>query len=155
MDEQQLTSELALQAIEVCLCFHTRKASRAVTQVFDHILAPTGLKTTQLSLLMVVNARTPLRIGDLADALVSDSTTVSRTIKPLIKRGLLLETPDKRDRRVKLITLTDSGRAALERALPLWQTAQSQVAKGLGSGLVQNLLPALEAVAHLGPSDSF
>lgn len=153
MDDRQLTSELAAQAVEVCLCFHARKASRAITQVFDHILAPTGLKTTQISLLMVVNARSPLRIGDLADAMVSDSTTVSRTIKPLIKSGLIVETPEKRDRRVKLITLTDSGRAALERALPLWQTAQSMVAKRLGSGVVQSLLPALESAAQLGPSD--
>ena len=154
MDDHQLTSELATQAVAVCLCFHARKASRAITQVFDHILAPTGLKTTQLSLLMVVNAQSSLRIGDLAATLVTDSTTVSRTIKPLIKSGLIAETPEKRDRRVKLISLTDSGHAALERALPLWQMAQSQVAKGLGSGVVQTLLPALESAAQLGPSDN-
>lgn len=153
MSDQQFSSELARQAVEVCLCFHARKASRAITQVFDHVLAATGLKTTQLSLLMVVNARESVRIGELADALVTDSTTVSRTIKPLIRGGLISETPDNRDRRVKVITVTDAGRTALDRAMPLWQAAQSQVAKQLGSGMVQFLLPALEAAAQLGPSD--
>jgi DNA-binding MarR family transcriptional regulator len=147
------SSELAAQAVEVCLCFHTRKASRAITQVFDHILAPTGLKATQLSLLMVVSAREPLRIGDLADALVSDSTTVSRTIKPLIKAGLIQDSTDSQDRRIKRISLSSSGHAALERALPLWQDAQSHIAKQLGGSTVQTLLPALESAAKLGPTD--
>ena len=66
--------DLARQAAEVCLCFHARKGARAITQVFDHALSKTGLKATQLSLLMVVNAREPLTVGDLADALVTDST---------------------------------------------------------------------------------
>lgn len=151
--KENLSSELAAQAVEVCLCFHTRKASRAITQVFDHILAPTGLKATQLSLLMVINARGPLKVGDLADALVSDSTTVSRTIKPLMKAALVSIEADESDRRIKRIGLTRSGLSALERALPLWQTAQSQIAKQLGGGTVQTLLPALEAAASLGSRD--
>lgn len=148
------TSDLAAQAVEVCLCFHTRKASRAITQVFDHILAPAGLKATQLSLLMVVNASGPMRIGDLADALVSDSTTVSRTIKPLVKAELVALDANETDRRIKMIRLTRTGQSALERALPLWQTAQSHVAKQLGGGTVQTLLPALESAARLGSTDT-
>ena len=146
-------SELAAQAVEVCLCFHARKASRAITQIYDHILAPTTLKATQLSLLMVINARGALSIGTLADALVTDSTTVSRTIKPLLKAKLIAQAADSKDRRIKRINLTEDGHMALERAIPLWQTAQSQVAKALGSGTVQNLLPALDAAARLGPAD--
>lgn len=146
-------SKLATQATEVCLCFHARKASRAITQVFDHILVPTGLKATQLSLLMVVSAREPMRIGDLADALVSDSTTVSRTIKPLIRAGLIQVSIDSEDRRVKIINLSHSGHATLERALPFWQEAQSYIAKRLGGTIVQHLLPALESAAKLGSTD--
>lgn len=146
-------SDLALQAIEVCLCFHTRKASRAITQIFDKLLAPTGLKATQLSLLMVVNSRGPIRIGELSDALVSDSTTISRTIKPLLKSGLISQSPSPEDGRIKLIELTVEGAVALDHALPLWQQAQSLVAKQLGGETVQNMLTALEEASYLGPAN--
>ena len=151
--DHTLKSDLALQAVEVCLCFHTRKASRAITQVFDKLLAPTGLKATQLSLLMVVNSRGPLRVGDLSDALVSDSTTVSRTIKPLIKSALIAQRPSREDGRIKLIELTAEGAVALDQAMPLWQQAQSLVAKKLGGETIQNMLPALEKASYLGPAD--
>ena len=110
----ETTSDLARQAVQVCLCFHARKGARALTQVFDHALAPTGLKTTQASLLMVVSAQEPIRIGDLADALVTDSTTVSRTIKPLLTQNLLQISADSSDRRSKRISLTLEGRQRLD-----------------------------------------
>lgn len=151
--EDRPTSDWARQAVEVCLCFHARKGARAITQVFDHALASTGLKSTQLSLLMVLKAREPINIGDLADALVTNSTTVSRTIKPLLGRKLLTLSPNTDDRRIKDVSLTAEGRLTLEGALPHWQAAQSQVARNLGNTTVQALLPALEAASRLGPAD--
>ncbi len=145
--------DLARQAAEVCLCFHARKGARAITQVFDHTLSKTGLKATQLSLLMVVNAREPLTVGDLADALVTDSTTVSRTLKPLIARHFLTTAASSADRRIKSVSLTNEGRRALESALPYWQKAQSHVARSLGGQSVQTLLAGLEAASRLGPSN--
>lgn len=145
-----MKSELAAQAVSVCLCFHTRKASRAITQVFDHALAPTGLKATQLSLLMVVNDQRRITVGQLADMLVTDSTSVSRSIKPLIAVGLINQSADSDDRRVKHLSLTDDGIDALEMAMQHWQDAQSRVARALGGVQVQSLLPGLEAAAGLG-----
>ena len=146
--------DLAIQALQVCLCLHARKGARAITQLFDHALSPVELKATQLSLLMVVNARTPIRVGDLATALVTDSTTVSRTLKPLIGRNLVTLQPHPDDKRVKQVALTDDGRVILDYAMPLWQAAQSRVARHLGSGVVQTLLPALDAAAALSPASS-
>ncbi len=150
MNEPGPASDFARQALEVCLCFHTRKASRAITQVYDHALAPTGLKATQLSVLMVVNGQGPVSMGDLANALVSDATTVSRTLKPLLAEELVSLSPGVKDRRIKLVSLTGEGRRALDQALPLWQTAQTRVARQLSSPVVQALLPALESAAGLG-----
>lgn len=146
--------DLALQALQVCLCLHARKGARAITQLFDHALSPVGLKATQLSLLMVVNARTPIRVGDLAAALVTDSTTVSRTLKPLIVRKLVTLQPLPDDKRVKQVALTDDGKAILDHAMPLWQTAQTRVARHLGGTMVQTLLPALDAAAGLSPGSN-
>lgn len=147
--EDGIKSELGAQAVAVCLCFHSRKAARAITQIFDHALATTGLKATQLSVLMVINDCDSLTVGQLAQALVTDSTTASRGIKPLISAGLIAQTIDTRDRRVKHLSLTHDGYAALENALPFWQDAQSRVARSLGGAQVQRLLPGLEAVSCL------
>jgi DNA-binding MarR family transcriptional regulator len=150
---EQSTSDLAKQAIQVCLCFHSRKGARAITQVFDRALAPSGLKATQLSLLMVVGARQPIKIGALADALVTDSTTVSRGIKPLLARNLLDIEQLSGDRRIKSLSLSSEGRRLLDLAMPLWQTAQTQVVRQLGNTTVQALLPGLEAASRLGPAN--
>ena len=37
-----------------CSCFNLRRAARRVTQVYDHALAPSGLKATQFALLAVL-----------------------------------------------------------------------------------------------------
>ncbi len=144
-------NDLALQALQVCLCLHARKGARAITQLFDHALSPVGLKATQLSLLMVVNARNPIRIGDLAATLVTDSTTVSRTLKPLIGQNLLTVQPHPDDKRVKQVALTADGQVVLDHAMPLWQAAQTRVARHLGGAVVQTLLPTLDAAAALSP----
>lgn len=152
MADGVLHSEFAAQASEVCLCLHVRKASRAITQVFDLHLASTGLKATQINLLMAVNALKSPTIGALADALATDSTTLTRTLKPLVRDGLLTQSTDSKDRRSKRIALSSEGLSALDLAMPAWQAAQSAVASHLGSAAVQAILPALETAADLLPS---
>ncbi len=154
MRDEPVQSAFAAQAAEVCLCLHVRKASRAITQVFDLHLAATGLKATQINLLMAVNALKSPAIGALADALATDSTTLSRTLRPLVRDGLLVQSADPEDRRSKRIALTLDGLAALERAMPAWQAAQTAVAKHLGSSTLQGVLPALEQAAELLPTKS-
>ena len=151
MSNYTLGDDLAKQALEVCLCLQTRKASRSITQVFDHSLAPVGLKATQLSLLMVIQAQGPIAMGELANALVTDATTLSRTLKPLLGKDMVEFSISSSDRRKKLVSLAEAGLLALEQALPLWQNAQTRVVRQLSITVVQSLLPALESAAKLGP----
>jgi DNA-binding MarR family transcriptional regulator len=154
MSDKIFRSDFAAQAAEVCLCLHVRRASRAITQVFDLHLTGTGLKATQINLLMAVNALRSPTVGRLADALATDSTTLTRTLKPLVRDGLVTLSPDSSDRRSKRVVLSADGLAALERAMPAWQTAQSAVASQLGSSAIQGILPVLERSAGLIPSKS-
>lgn len=89
-----------------------------------------------------------------------DRTTLTRNLRPLERRRLVrIERGP--DRRQRFMSLTGAGRAAMERALPLWQAAQSRmVGRGgaerwgaLGAGLdeivtiaQQNLSAAKSAV---------
>jgi DNA-binding MarR family transcriptional regulator len=78
-----------------------------------------------------------------------DRTTLTRTLEPLRRDGLLTLRPGE-DRRVRLAMITEKGRKALTAAIPLWQQAQRQVADGLGRGrwsAVQRDLRQLTALA--------
>jgi DNA-binding MarR family transcriptional regulator len=133
-----------------CTCFNLRKAARAVTQVYDEALRPSGLKATQLSLLYVVDHLGPSGITELARTLVMDRTTLTRNLKPLMEQRLL-EIVEGADRRRRPIALTPRGRNKLAEALPLWQEVQACVAHDLGRGRWANLLRGLDEAARLYP----
>src|SRR5262245_23110545 len=108
-----------------CACFNLRKAARAVTQIYEAALEPSGLKATQISLLVALAVRGSLPLTRLADVLVLDRTTLTRNLMPLKKKGWVASErgPDRRER---YVALTRDGRAALERALPLWHAVQGR-----------------------------
>ena len=126
----------------LCVCFNTRKAARTVTQFYDEILKPTGLRVTQLALLPVVNLLGPVTVKRLAEAAVMDRTTLTRNLKPLEKKGLVsIETGE--DLRERNVTLTELGREKLKEAYPLWEKAQNTIAGRLGEEGLNVLLGGL------------
>lgn len=132
----------------VCSCFNLRKASRAVTQHFDHALEPAGVRATQFTLLASMAAVSARTLTEMAQTLVMDRTTLTRNLKPLEKLGLI-ETTEPRDKRSKAYGLTDKGRETLQRGVPLWETAQERVVNGLGQERYDSLLKELEAVVRI------
>ena len=74
---------------EDCNCFAVRSAARHVTQLYDQLLAPVGLRVTQFSILAKLERKGPLTINVLADDLVMDRTTLGRNIRPLERDGLI------------------------------------------------------------------
>ena len=135
-----------IKTVRTCACFNLRKAARAVTQLYDEVLAPSGLRGTQFSVLAVISAAGPATMTDLADTLVMDRTTLTRNLKPLLGRGLV-ERGEGEDRRQRPIAITAAGREALDQALPLWEKAQARIAGGLGAarwkGMVEDLNTAI------------
>ena len=73
-----------------------------------------------------------------------DRTTLTRNLKPLMDRGLVKEKKSSVDRRQRHISLTRAGKAALSRALPLWNQAQNQVVTGIGLARWQGMLRLLD-----------
>jgi DNA-binding MarR family transcriptional regulator len=128
-----------------CLCFNLRKAARAITQLYDEALRQTGLRVTQVSILGVTNRLGPVTVSRLAEATVTDRTTLTRNLKLLEKRGLIRVTTGN-DRRQREVILTDRGHEALAKVYPLWKKVQTQVAKNFGEERVEGLLSDLGAV---------
>ena len=113
-----------------------RQAARAVTAQFDAQLQSTGLRATQLNLLMAVETGAAVTITDLAEILAMDRTTMTRNLKLLRDRGLVA--PDR-------IALTAKGRRSAAIALPLWEKAQARFVGSLGSQRWESLIDELAA----------
>lgn len=132
-----------------CACKNLRRTARAVTQLYDETLRPSGLRVTQFTLLVAVAVSQPVPITRLADALALDRTTLARDLKPLTERGLV-EVAAGEDRRVRVVRLTRQGHQAIGRAYPLWRRAQARLVEAAGPdhwGAVADGLEEVAAVA--------
>ena len=137
-------------AYSPCTCGRLRRAARALTQLYDDLMEPSGLRVTQFSLLRTLATRGPGRMSDLAKTLLLDRTALSRTLDPLVERGLVAIAPG-RDARTREISLTHSGARAIRRATPHWQRAQARVATQIGADKLDALIATLAAVERLHP----
>ena len=141
-------------AAEGCACFKLRKASRAVTRLYEHFLQPCDLKATQFSLLVTLSTAGPITIARLADRMELERTTLTRNLRPLERQGLLEIIPGE-DRRTRVAVLTKTGRQILSRALPLWKEAQTEIVSRLGQQRwddLRELLDTTVEVARLSSS---
>jgi DNA-binding MarR family transcriptional regulator len=130
-----------------CACFNVRKAARVMTQVYDDVLRPSGLRTTQLTLLMLLRGHGSMSIGGLAEAATADRTTLTRNIAVLEERELVRIRPGE-DARVRVVELTEDGDRAIDAALPLWEKAQALITGRLGRGGLERLLGELSGAVH-------
>jgi len=113
-----------------CICANLRKAARAVTQEYDAALRPAGLKPTQFTLLATLTRQGGTPLTQLADIMGMDRTTLTRNLKPLIRRELI-HIAREGDQRVRKVTLTDNGAIVFEQALSLWQDVQKRISDKL------------------------
>ena len=115
-----------------CVGFRLRKLSRRVSQIYDQMLAPVDLTGTQFSLLSNLATNPDISIGDLADRLMMDPTTLTRTLRPLERRRLVSIVTTREDRRRRGVVLSAAGHAAFRDAVPLWRKAQARIAELMG-----------------------
>jgi DNA-binding MarR family transcriptional regulator len=140
---QQFADELYAEAARTCACFNFRKASRVVTQLFDEALQPSGLRSTQLVILIAIQLQRQVGLVALARDLVLDRSTLTRNLQPLIAQGLVAKVGE--NVRHKLVCLTDAGRKRLKEAVPLWAAAQNRFVSRLGEKRWQTMLADLDA----------
>ena len=137
-----------LQKIMGCTCLRMRRATRRVTQLYDHALEPTGLTVNQFGLLAYLCgaslARTNASIGTMAEWLGMDPTTLNRNLKPLLVKGLVKNVPDPADGRVRIVAITEKGLRMLREAVPRWRNAQANVEKAIGAKSIAELNTLLD-----------
>jgi DNA-binding MarR family transcriptional regulator len=128
-----------------CACATTRRASRAVTQLYDSWLRPHGIEAPQFATLMLLAKHgrcTHTVVGRHSNL---DKTTLSRNVKLLKQKGWIDIAPGP-DTRERHISLTATGRRRLSAARPAWLKAQAALRATLKPEQWRAMLTVLNAV---------
>ena len=131
-----------------CACFNLQKATRAVSQFYNKILKPSGLRGTQYAILRVLAVIDSGSITNIANRMVVDRTTLTRNLRPLEKRKLVKIVPGK-DQRSREVRLTKKGKDTLITAIPLWEEAQKRFSEGMGKEDFQNLFKLMSSAVKV------
>lgn len=115
-----------------CLFRHFTRTARAIASAFDPALATVGMTGHQFNVLMTLEREGEQRIGVLARLLGMEASGIPRALKPLEALGWVTVSLGE-DRRIRMVGITASGRAALARAVPVWQDVQADLLEKLGA----------------------
>jgi len=115
-----------------CMCASLRRAARALTQLYEQALRPLGLRATQFTVLQALQLAGEVSQGELGQMLVMDSTSLTRTLEIMRRRGWIVKRPGK-DQRERRLSLSPAGRERLRSATPAWEKAQARLRQQLGT----------------------
>jgi DNA-binding MarR family transcriptional regulator len=134
------------EVMNSCAMYHTRKAARAITALYDQSIAPCGIRATQFSALVAIAEADGAPVTEIAAELMMDRSTLTREMRTLEEAGLVRVTVGA-DRRSRIPTLTKKGSQTLAAALPLWAAAQDEVEERLGGRHWERTLEHLQMIA--------
>jgi DNA-binding MarR family transcriptional regulator len=129
------------------MCANLRRASRALTQLYEDALRPQGLRATQFTILQALSLAGEVTQGVLGQILAMDSTTLTRTLDIMERRDWIAKRRGK-DRREWQIRLSKGGEAQLQRALPAWRSVQHRVHTQLGNEAWETLFNVTNKVTR-------
>lgn len=124
---------------DTCLCLHLQRAARALARHFDEALRPLDLTNGQFSLMMSLNRPEPPTIGAVSALLAMDRTTLTASLKPLARRGLVSVAVDADDKRSRRLALTSAGRRLLAQAAPVWKRTHAAMTRRLGAAAADQM----------------
>ena len=93
------------ERLSPCVCRTLRMVSRAVTQLYDNVLRPSGLRVTRVSILATIAGLGEANLRQLEYMLAIDQTTLTRSLNRL-ERDRVIERVPHPDGRIKAIQLT-------------------------------------------------
>ena len=136
-----------LNPVLPCMCASFRRASRALTQVYEDRLRPTGLRATQFTILQAFSLAGEVTQRKLGQILAMDSTTLTRTLTTISRRGWI-EKRRGEDRREWRMRLSRAGEIQFKQALPYWEEAQAEARRKLGAELADSLMKLTQKITN-------
>lgn len=114
-----------------CACQNLRRATRVLTRIYDQELRKAGLEITQFGLLTALATTGEANQKRLSSGFAMDSTTLTRTLGLLRKKGWVRVQPGK-DRRERRFRLTPAGQRKMAEAQRFWELAEQRLRHKLG-----------------------
>lgn len=111
--------------------YHIRRLQQIAVAIFLQETEEFGLTPIQYAALAGVRNAPGIDQRSLARAIGLDTSTTGGVIERLASRGLLVRSTTAEDRRVRLLTLSDEGRALLDAVTPSVLTAQKRILEPL------------------------
>jgi DNA-binding MarR family transcriptional regulator len=108
-----------------------RRVQQLAVALFAEEIGELNLTPVQYSSLQAVARHPGIDQKTLARGIGYDTSTIGGVIDRLEARGLVVRSMDERDRRVRLVSLTASGRATLAAATPRMLSAQARLLEPL------------------------
>lgn len=133
----------------ICNCLNLRRASAAITKIYDEKLAPSGLTVSQYSILLHLKLLGPVSVSDLAIKIRLDRTTLVRSLKPLEATSLIIDVSQKGSRNRQL-QLTEKGAEKCIEAEYQWKDAQNVIEQKIGKENIEKLTSLLSMIERLG-----
>ena len=131
-----------------CHCLKMRRSAENVVRFYDGVLAPSGVTARQYSLLFQIMGHEGCSVRELSQYTALDRSTLTRSLRPLMKAGLIQDGKEVGTRDSRL-ALTKKGRTVCEQAGCLWEQAQRAYEERVGAEQVKRLEHALEALQEL------
>ena len=139
------------EAARTCVCQNLRRTSRAITQFYDKLLAPSGINSTQLALLRTISIGNSSTISEISREMSIDRTTLTRSLE-LLKKQDFIQIESSSDRRKRIVTITSKGKAKMDKAFPLWEKAQSIIMEKFGKGNWKEIKMGLSEISNIAKS---
>lgn len=108
-----------MRPLDQQICFTLYATSMAITRAYKPLLDQLGLTYPQYLVLSTLGEAESLTIGGIAARLDLESSTVTPLVKRLEAAGLVARRRGVEDERKVEVTMTDAGRALLERSVCL------------------------------------
>jgi len=132
-----------------CACQSLRRLTRLVTRIYDRELRKAGIEIAQFGLLTALATVREANQKTLGAGFAIDSTTLTRNLVRLRRRGWIGVRPGN-DRRERVFRLTGAGKRQIATAQPHWEEAERRMRNTLGPMLwneMQSVVSALTIAA--------
>jgi DNA-binding MarR family transcriptional regulator len=142
-----ISTKTASSVRDGCLCLHVQRAARVITRQYDEAFRAVGLTSGQFSLLMSLSQPAGVSIGEFAQEMAMDRTTLTAYLKPLTEKKFVTIEPDPEDGRGRIISITAKGTAQLNAALPIWRNVQKSAIQRISNTASSTLLASLRELS--------
>lgn len=119
--------------------FQATLSARSFERRLEENLKTIGLSRLQWCVLLAVGAEGRHRPSQIAEFIGIDRTATSRALRSLEKDGLIERRPDRMDRRVTQVLLSETGREKLALALPIAAENNAHFSKKLSTDEIKML----------------